>query len=65
MTTDHIIRKKSIFRNIYSLYNEQACNEFARPISMLLHKQVTQSVRKNVAAVGNIMSNLTGPRFES
>ena len=53
--------------SLCSLYYAEACNEFAGPISASLRSGNTASfeeMSQRWQAVGNTMSNLTGPRFE-
>ena len=52
---------------LYSLYYAEVCNEFARPISASLRPGNTVSfevMSQRWRAVGNTVSDLTGPRFE-
>ena len=62
--------KKTIKSNLlfYSIYYADACNECAGPISVSMRlgntatlKEISQQWR----AIGNAVSDLTGPRFES
>ena len=53
--------------SLYSLYYSEECNEFARPISASLRPGNTapfQEMSRLWRAVGNTVSDLTGPRFE-
>ena len=66
--------KKATFLNqiksnllLYTLYYAEACNEFAGPISASLRPGNTapfEVVLQRWQAVGNTLSDLTGPRFE-
>ena len=54
--------------SLYSLYYAKACNELARAISASLRLDNTASFEEMSQrwwAVGNTVSDLTGPRFES
>ena len=53
--------------SLYSLYYAEACNEFAGPISASLRPGNTapfEEMSQRWRAVGNTVSDLTGPRFE-
>ena len=53
--------------SLYSLHYAEASNELARPISALLRPGNTTSfkeISQRWRAIGNTVSNLTGPRFE-
>ena len=56
--------------SLYSLYYARACNEFAGPIFASLHPAISgnkapfEEVLQRWQAVGNLMSDWTGPRFE-
>ena len=53
--------------SLYSLYYAESCNEFAGPISASLRPGNTDPFEKMLQrwrAVGNTVSDLTGPRFE-
>ena len=53
--------------SLYSLYYAKSCSEFAEPISASLRPGNTASFEEMLQlwrAVGNTVSNLTGPRFE-
>ena len=59
-------RIKSNF-SLYSLYNAEVCNELAGPISESLHSGSTapfEEISQRWRAVGNTVSDFTGPRFE-
>ena len=53
---------------LQSLYYAEACNEFARPISASLRPGDTATPDEEMSqrwqAVGNTVSDLTGPRFK-
>ena len=53
--------------SLYFLYYDEACNQFAEPISASLRPGNTASFEEMSEwwrAVGNTLSDLTGPRFE-
>ena len=53
--------------SLYSLYDAEACNELAGPISASLHPGNTapfEEMLQRWQAVDNTVSNLTGPRYE-
>ena len=53
--------------SIYAQYYAEACNEFVGPISASLRPGNTTSfeeMSQRWRAVGNTVSDLTGPRFE-
>ena len=53
--------------SLYSLQYAEACNEFAGPISASLRLGNTAPLEETLQrqrAVGNTVSDLTGPRFE-
>ena len=53
--------------SLYSLYHAEACNEFAGPISASLRTGNTapfEEMSQRWRAIGNTVSDLTGPRFE-
>ena len=53
--------------SLYSLHYAKACNEFAGPISVSLrpgNKAPSEEMLQRWRAVGNSVSDLTGPRFE-
>ena len=53
--------------SLYSLYYAKVCNEFAGPISELLcsgNAASFEEMSQRWRAVGNTVSDLTGPRFE-
>ena len=55
------------FLSFYSLHYAEACNEFVGPISASLRPSNTLHFEKMSQwwrAVGNTLSDLTGPRFE-
>ena len=54
-------------KRIYSLHYAEACNELAGPISASLRPGNTapfEEMSQRWRAVGNTVSDLTGPRFE-
>ena len=66
-TIGFVVKSKSNL-SLYSLYYTKACNEFAGPISASLRPGNTTSfeeMSQQWRAVGNTVSDLTGPRFES
>ena len=61
-----VLKSKSNL-SLYSLYYAEACNEFAGPISASLRPGNTapfEEMSQRWRAVGNTVSDLTGPRFE-
>ena len=51
---------------LYSMHYAEACNKFVRPIfaSLLPGSTFFEEMSQRWPAVGNSVSNLTGPRFE-
>ena len=68
LTFDHVIMDPSKSNlSLYSLDYAEACNELAGPISASLRPGNTapfEEMSQRWQAVGNTVSNLTGPRFE-
>ena len=68
--TAHVFKTyltKKLNLSLYTLYYAEACNEFARPIFASLRPSNTASLEEmsqRWRAVGNTVSNSTGPGFE-
>ena len=60
--SDVTINRKSN-PSLYSLYYAVTCNEFAGLHLRVIAPEEYSSIRRNVAPVGNTVSDLTGPRF--
>ena len=61
------VTRKQSFLSLYSLNCAKSCNEFAGPIPASLrpgNKAPFEDILQRWRVVGNIVSNLTGARFE-